>query len=359
MNLNQSLLIRPFLVFFIIQAMQVGVGILYFTKDIAEAAGYQSWIAIIATGLIFHLLIWMIYVLLDDQHSDIVDINRFIFGKYISFIPTILLIIYYILATVSILWVYISVVQIWMFPEIPTIFLSGVLLSIVYYAVSRGFRTLVGLCLFGVVTPSFLLIAAFYLIKYSTLRSIFPLFDTSIYDQIKAIKEMTYSFFGISHLLVFYPFIQEAKKSQKFAHMANAATTLIYLYVAFFTFAFFAEEQIKEVMFPTLTSWKVVNVPFIERFEYVGIAIWLFTILPNITLTFWGASRLMKRQFNVSHRKTLIVVIVIGFIITLLASLNKSMEFLTTIASQYGMYVNYVYIPLLFVIILIKRRMKK
>lgn len=42
--------------------------------------------------------------------------------------------------------------------------------------------------------------------------------------------------------------------------------------------------------------------PFVERFEYIGIANWNLIILPNVCISIWIASRLIKRVFNIRQK---------------------------------------------------------
>src|SRR5690606_31681504 len=120
MNVNPSLLIPPFLVLFVIHAIQIGVGILSFTRKVVEVSDYHAWMAIISTGIFIHLIIWMMYFILNREQTDIVDINKNYFGSIVGFLLTILLTVHFILSATVILLTYIVVVQIWMFPELPT-----------------------------------------------------------------------------------------------------------------------------------------------------------------------------------------------------------------------------------------------
>src|SRR5690606_34719590 len=115
-----------------------------------------------------------------------------------------LLTAYFIVSSTSILLVYILVVQIWVFPELPGWVFSFAMLLVIYYAVLNGFRTIVGLCFIGVIIPSFLFFTGFYLLDYATFRSLLPLFDTTVSAQLLALKEMTFSYLGPESLLIFY-----------------------------------------------------------------------------------------------------------------------------------------------------------
>ncbi len=76
--------ISPFLVFYLIIGMQIGIGILGFQRPIAKDAGYDAWISVLAAGLTVHVIIWMIYKITETAKGDLVQVHEFIFGKTIG-----------------------------------------------------------------------------------------------------------------------------------------------------------------------------------------------------------------------------------------------------------------------------------
>lgn len=64
--------------------MQLGVGVLGFQRIVAKSAEQDAWISIVIAGLGVHVLIWMIYKILDKSGGDVTDVHREIFGKWIG-----------------------------------------------------------------------------------------------------------------------------------------------------------------------------------------------------------------------------------------------------------------------------------
>ncbi|MBG9578716.1 hypothetical protein ABE42_05645, partial [Bacillus thuringiensis] len=60
-GIKAQFLVSSFFAFFLINTMQIGVGALSFQREIAQHAGHDAWIIVILTGVIGHVLIWMIY----------------------------------------------------------------------------------------------------------------------------------------------------------------------------------------------------------------------------------------------------------------------------------------------------------
>ncbi|KMK76663.1 spore gernimation protein GerB [Alkalihalobacillus pseudalcaliphilus] len=354
---NKALLIEPYLVFFLVHSLQAGVGVLGFTRYIAEAAGFQSWIAIIISGLYFHLLIWMIYKIIGNQKKDIIAINKETFGKFIGSFISLMIVFYFVLAGVVVLRTYVEIIQIWIFPDISVPILCLTLSVLAYYIIIQGFRVIVGVSFFSLIIPFFLLFSNFSAFEYAEFQRVLPLFNTNVEEQLLAAKTMTLSFLGPEILLLAYPFIDQAPKSQKFAHLASFYTMALYLIIAFVHFSFYTLGHLQTIIWPTINIWKIVELPFLERFEYIGIATWLIIIIPNITLALWASSRALKEICNVKHIYTLRITGVIILLIALLFHSREAIDQLNNFMSLIGQVFVTIFIPVIFIIVLLKRKM--
>ena len=68
--------VSPYLVLFLVNSIQVGVGVLSFQAEIVKWAGNDAWISIIISGLYINILIWMMYRVLNKEKTDIITINK-------------------------------------------------------------------------------------------------------------------------------------------------------------------------------------------------------------------------------------------------------------------------------------------
>jgi spore germination protein AB len=357
-NIPDRLKISPFFSFYLVQAIQIGVGILGFQRLLAKSVGNDAWISIILGGLGVHVVIWMMYKILGKQEGDITDVHRTLFGKWIGSALSIFLIIYLCLLTITILRSYIEVVQVWVFPGIRVSLFSIVILIIVFYIVNGGLRTVTGIAVLGVVLPGYLLFSLFYPLKYANFINLLPVFDHSAIELLKSSKQITLSILGFETLFFYYPFFKEAKKSQKWAHLGSASTIIIYLAVMVVSIAYFSEEQINRNIWATLTMLKIVQLPFVERIEYVAISSWLFVILPNLCLAMWSASRGVKRVFNRRQRPLLIVLLLLVYLGLCFLKTREQIDMVSNVTSEIGFYLIYGYIPFLFLFSSIFYRMK-
>lgn len=347
-----------FLVFFLIHSIQVGIGILGFQRSVSEKSGNDAWIAVIIGGLVTHIIVFMIYRILENSKGDLIQVHRMLFGKWLGHCLSLLFIFYFLLFSTTILRNYIEVVRVWIFRDMNQWLFSFVFLVLVYYVISGGFRTVVGVAVLGVVIPFYLYILQFAPLKFADFEQLLPVLDHSVSNILLSSKAMTLSLLGFELLLIYYPFIKNPEKSKKWAHLAVAFSTFIYTMFMIFSLVFFSHEQLGKNVWATLSMLKVVQFSFVERIEYIAISSWLFVILPNICIGLWAASRAGKRIFRIKQRHALLLALGIVFLANGLLTTRAETSEINDITSMVGFYIAYVYIPILFLISLLISKWK-
>jgi spore germination protein AB len=354
----ERLQISPFLVLYLIMSMQIGIGVLGYQRIIAEAAGYDAWISVLGAGLSIHIIVWMIYKICGTVEGDIVAANAYVFGKKIGALVSSFFIIYLLIFALAVLRTFIEVIQVWMFPEMSIFWFSFVFLLLSVYIVFGGFRTVTGIAFFCIVLPSYLLLTFGFALRFADFRNLLPIFDHSLKEFATSAFKMSLTYIGFEIPLFFYPFIKDAPKSQKWAHLGVFLTTMIYTLLAIITFMYFSEAQLAKSIWATLEMWKIVTMPFVERFEYIGIANWNLIILPNICIALWGASIILKRAFKLRQRKGVIILAIVCLISILFLDTRAKINFLNDWTGKIGFAVTYVYVPFLFFATMIAKKVK-
>ncbi|MEH7440793.1 GerAB/ArcD/ProY family transporter [Bacillus sp. JJ1122] len=354
----ERLQVSPFLVLYLIMSMQIGIGVLGYQRIIAKAAGYDAWISVLGAGLSIHVIIWMIYKICGTVDGDIVAANAYVFGKKIGNIVSVLFVVYLLVFALAVLRTYIEVIQVWMFPELSIFWYSFCFLLLSVYIVFGGFRTVTGVAFFCIVLPSYLLLTFAFALKFAEFRNLLPIFDHSLKEMATGAFNMSLTYIGFEIPIFFYPFIKDPQKSHKWAHFGVFLTTMIYTILAIITFAYFSEEQLAKSIWATLEMWKIVSMPFVERFEYIGIANWNLIILPNVCIALWSSSIILKRGFKLKQRKGVIILAIICLIAINFFDTRAKINFLNDWTGRIGFTVTYLYIPFLFIATKIAKKVK-
>ncbi|WP_047983376.1 GerAB/ArcD/ProY family transporter [Ornithinibacillus californiensis] len=351
--------ISPFLVFFLVHAVQMGVGVLGFQRTIMKSAGNDAWMAVIAAGILINVIIMVMYLLLNKQQKDLIDIHKDLFGKWIGGFFSLIWIIYWLMIGLVVLRSYIEIVQVWVFPLINIIMFSIIILILVYSTVTGGFRIVTGISFLGVVIPFYIFLTFFFPIEYANFRNLLPIWNHSVQELSVATKDMMLGYLGFSTLLMYYPYIKNPKKSQKWAHLGNVLTLGIYLFILIITIAFFSEKQVGKQIWATLSMWKIVELPFIERIEYIGITSWILIILPNICLAVWAGSKGIQKIFNLNHKKVILFILIILLCSTAVIQGREDIEKINQYISLLGLVLVFIYIPLLTILAFLITKIRK
>ncbi|RJS60207.1 GerAB/ArcD/ProY family transporter [Bacillus sp. PK3_68] len=351
--------VSPYLAFYIVNSMQLGVVALSFERFIAKEAGHDAWISVVIAGFAIGIILWMTYQIVIKGENDITVIHRDLFGKWLGGLLTLLVLAYMILIFVVIMRSYIEVIQVWMFPHLQTWYMGLILSVLVYLYFVGGFRVMVGLCVIGFFMTIPLLLLKIFPLRHAHLSYILPVMEHSPAELLAGAKQMAIIFTGFEIILFCYPFIKQAARSQKWAQLGSAFSTFIYLLAALVSLLYFSEGQLERTIWPTLTLWKIADFPFVERFEYAGIAIWLFVMLPNLCLYMWAVTRGIKQLFSIQQKKSVIPLLFLAICASSLIQTGVQIRHFNTFVDWISFYFIFAYIPFIYFFQLICKKMRR
>ncbi|MHC8514289.1 GerAB/ArcD/ProY family transporter [Sporosarcina sp. ITBMC105] len=357
LHIHPSETFNAFMLFFIIQSAQIGVGIQGFQRVIYQDAKHDAWISVVLAGIATHIIaIFMLKTLQLYDSNDLYGIHQDVYGKWIGNFINILYILFITMSFFAVLRNYTEVVQSWVFPSLSTWFLVASILLIVIYAVTGGLRVIVGISFFSFVFSILFLPLLGFPLKYIEPRNLLPVLEANIGDLLKGVQSMTFTVIGFEILYVIYPFIKEKEHVKKPLHLSLLVTTIIYVGVMLVTLTYFSGEQLAKVIWATLTLFSIVKFPFVERMEYIAICFWMLIILPNLCLFLWAAYRGTIRIVNISIKRFAwlyaFLIFTASFLLTTRNQINWFNEYLGRIA----IYIIFVYPIVLYIIASIKNK---
>ncbi|MEF3305822.1 GerAB/ArcD/ProY family transporter [Paenibacillus sp. GYB003] len=358
-EISGKYMISPYFVMFPLYVSMVGAGIITFQTKLMEHAGYNAWISVVLTGTSIHLILWMMYRLLSSRHDgqEIISLNHTLFGKIAGNVINSAVILYFVFGAFLKLKIYIEIVQVWFFPVMNVLPLSICIALLLYYAVSGGFRSVIGVSAWA---TFFSLVSVFpeVLLSLPFLHplNLLPLLNHSAADMMLASKSMVFEYLGVETLLFLYPFIRTPAKSQKWAHLILILVTCLYLLIIILTFMFFSEGQLRHSIWPTIELIGIYEVPLLQRLEYFFVSLWLLKMVAGIGIYLWGACRGMKTAFRAGQRHSLIVFLIAFVALNNFVADHRTIERVSEWYGAVGFYFIYAYIPFLFVCVLIRRR---
>ncbi|PSJ66232.1 spore gernimation protein [Brevibacillus brevis] len=345
------------LAMFIVHGNQVGIGIAGVQRFIYDRVQQDAWIAVIIAGFMTHVAAWvMLKILRKYNNLDLYDIHQMVFGKWPAKVLNLIFIIYIMGSALTILRGYIEIIQSWMFPEVPSWILNASLLCLAIYGVTGGIRVLAGISFFSVGLTICQLLLMVYPMQYADFNLLQPVFHHDLVELLDGARKMSFSIIGFEIILFIYPFIKEKQLLSRYVHGGLLMTTLLYVVVMLVTLLYFQGEQLKHLIWATLMMMKIVEFPFLERFEFVSISLWMLIMLDNLLLNLWVAMRGVHHIGGFKERKALIGIVIVMFFASNFLETRQSINWITDIFGAVGFYIIFVYPLILYIVILLFRK---
>jgi len=360
MNVNlhpkESLLFNAFLLMFIIHSVQSGVGIVGLPRIIFLDAKHDAWIAVFLAGVLTSVILWsMIMMLKQYDSADLYGIHVDVFGKWLGNFLSIVYMVYLTACFFVIILNYVEIVQVWIFPNLPTWQLVLVLILLAVYAVYGGIRVMVGVSFLSVTGTLWLLLVIFVPLRYTDFTHIFPIMNVDIYHMIKGIKSTTLSIMGFEILMFVYPFVKEKRRALLYVQIGNLFTTLTFTLVTFISVLFFAEDSLSKVIWPVISMLKIVRLPNLERFEFIAVSFWMLVILPNMCFYLWAASKGFSRIIKRTQKMGIWIIASLAFVASFFIKARYQMNLVTDMIAKVGFYAAFCYPVILTIIVYLKK----
>ncbi|MGG7619001.1 GerAB/ArcD/ProY family transporter [Bacillus coreaensis] len=129
--------------------------------------------------------------------------------------------------------------------------------------------------------------------------------------------------------------------------------------VTLISFTYFSIGQLLNSKWPTLEMIKIIELPFVERFEFIVVFSWLAVIISTICLHLWSVCRIYKRLFDIKPRISLVISLGIVLMSTVGIDNYFKLEMVNKFVYAVGFYFVYFYIPSIFVIKIVRNIIKK
>lgn len=304
----------------LILSIQIGMGALALPSDIAKIAGYDGWISILIAGLLCFLITVAIILLCKRfEGISILDINTVLFGRFVSFILNLALLLYLVLAAVSNLAFLASSVGVWFFRITPLWILTLYISIPSIYLAGKGLK---GICRFNfllVFIIPVLLSLVFLNIRYFRITNLLPVGIHGMSNILGALPHTAFSYLGFETLL--FSFVYIKNKQYIIKHTAIGYLTVIFIFTFFFisNIAILGENLIIKRIVPFVGLARMVSVPVLERLDLYYLVIWIAAMLLSINAYMFFVHDTAKKIFHLKSNK--ISLGIISGVIIVLASI--------------------------------------
>lgn len=289
---------------FVIVGSQIATGILSLPRTLSIEAGQHAWMVVILGAILPLISIYLITALYRGfSEPDFVGVSKIIFGRIIGGFLVITFLLCIIFFQGIVIRLFAEITRIFLLPKTPLALILFLILLPVYYAVSKGAKTVARLneILFWILLIDLLVLL--FLIPYGDYTLLMPLGEIDIMGLLKATRQSFYSYAGIEILLVIYVMVNKKEEVMKAAIISQSIVIILYLLVVVVALLIFGPESMRHIMWPVLNLLSVHEITVIERMEIIFLLFWLGVgARPAINLSL-GAAYSFYRLFNLPAEK--------------------------------------------------------
>ncbi|WP_427337804.1 GerAB/ArcD/ProY family transporter [Caloranaerobacter sp. DY30410] len=352
-------------VMFILLTTIIGVGILSLPRNAAQKASTDGWILIILGGItacIFTAVSVKLVKLFTNK--TIVEFGRELVTTPVSNVISIILFIHFVIFSAFEIRIFAEVVKMFLLDDTPTEIIIISMLLVSAYLVRGGIEGLARmaeLILPIVIIPVFLLLLS--LIPDLDFTNLLPLFRTNPLDIIKSVHITFFSFMGYELILLISAYVKDTENLMKF----NILSILIvmFVYIVFFVVSLsrFGENEVKHLLWPTLSLMKTIDLPgaFIENIEGIVMGLWVLSVFASLSPFYYSAALILCKLCRLKEHKYFVLPIMpfIYMLSLALDNIASVYDVMEKITSYLGTSV-VVVIPVVYLIVaLIKKKRKR
>ncbi len=312
---------------FVIVGSQVGIRFLFLPREVSLVAREDAWLAVLIAAIAPIFMIFMIDRLgkrMPDMGFS--QMSQALFGKLLGSCLIIIFVAYIIGFEALIVRIFCEVTKLYLLPKTPLAVVLFMYVFTIVYVASKGARVVGRLneLLFYLLLANFLIL----LIPLSNAdyTNILPV-GTSGWNGISRGTLMAVQYYaGVEILMVLYSLVNKKEEILKAGIIAAVITTGLYVSIVVICELVFGVYGMQKQLFPALILLKVVQIPVVERLEFIFLFFWLgMGARPSINMGF-AASLSLTQMFNIDEKKYLPYTILgVGVVLYILALLPQDL----------------------------------
>lgn len=312
--MNKSDSITSYGLFSTIVVTTIGIGIFSYPRTMAETVGNDGWFVTIIAGLIsFAMLntIWIVVKRNDFNHLSYMVRDRA--GRVGGDLIMLALAVYHLIGISLGMRAFAEVVKMYLLEKTPTEFLLLITILTGAYLIRGGLGNLVKfneVSLMLMFIPMFIILL--FLFNITDFTNLLPVFNNNPENYINGLIGSSFSFGGLSIALMMTPFLRDRREGHKIMRRSITFITLFYVIVVVLTIAVFSKYAAKDLLWPTITMIKSINLQgaFLERWEGVVMALWVIYYFTTFINGFYFTAYITKEVFILGDLKISSLVII-------------------------------------------------
>ncbi|BBH22365.1 germination protein BB [Paenibacillus baekrokdamisoli] len=340
----------------------IGTGILILPRAIAKEVGTpDGWISVILSGLIA-LLAGYIIVKLSQRfpNQTFYQYSQIVVGPLLGKFFGIVMSVYFILCAGYLLRVMGEVIRMFLLEKTPLEVIMIIFLFVATYLTVAGINPIARLV--ELFLPIIIIILIAFIVFSSQsfeLDNMRPVLGDGVMPVLKGTKSSIFTYSGFEVMLVLTAFMKEPQKAVKSAIAGISLVVLLYGLVIVISFGTISVDELKTVIWPTMTVAKDIELPggFFERFESLFTVLWVISMYTAFVLYQYTSSLGLSQIFRKKHQTFVYASLPIIYLVAMFpADLNDVFKFGDILGWTLSLFVAGIMPPCFWLIAKIRRK---
>lgn len=343
----------------------LGVSILTVQQNLTSIANRDAWISMLLGGIVGIIAALLIYYL--SKHNpkhDLPEMTLSLGGSIVGRLLLIPLIAYVFLDAGVTIRVFAQALKMFLLDRTPVSVICLIMIIVLISVASKGIDVVAGAI--DILFP-FFITALIFLIALSFTQSdimnVRPVLYENTINVIKGILPAYGTLIGYGSIAYIMKYVKEPKKVLKWFLLGFGISIILYILLTLVAILIFGSQETQQLMFPTLFLSKSVQLggTFLERLEAFMVVIWIPAVFTSVGIFTFASVRNFSVLFSIKPRyhKYVAYAHIPLLFFTALYSKNElhALEYMRII-DYLGIFLGIVFVPLLVVLTLIRKRRK-
>ncbi|MBO8172901.1 MAG: endospore germination permease [Bacillaceae bacterium] len=314
--------------FFLFMTLPI-VGHVIILSILWDIAGRDAWISVfLATpfGLLAAYLTWKLINL--QQDCPLPELSRYLWGPILGQIfNSIWFFYFFVMAMITVISLF-DMFHSGFYPETPMWFLGFTLIVLVIYSLMKGIKVIAWVA--GLLTLIIMISGHSITVLLSPQREwrhLLPILENGWYPPMMG-AILLIAVWSEFLALTVLSFRKSHSRSLLYLLLIGAfANTIMMLSVAAGTVAVFGFEHVDNMLYPVLSSVRMVTLGFIDRFDVYGLSLMLFGCFVRTALFLYAAIETLPKRLVQNYRNWVTLGAGIVLFITSLFSYTNKLEY--------------------------------
>lgn len=297
---NDKYRLSSFQLFALILGVVVGGGLVNIPADLALVVEHEGWISVLMAGAFTFIIIQLgLSINKDYPDKNILEISEYILGKYPGKILNGLLTLYFILIAGISVRVALNLILTWSLPKTPIEVLIIFYLFNAAYLGRNGLQSVARFSEVIVIMLLPILLLVFLPFREWNFIELQPFAKQSISTYFAGAAQSFYSFLGFEIIFLVYPYVRRShKRIQLVSSISLGYIIFGYFSMVLFATASFGAERLKGMLYTIINYSQAINLPVIERVDFLLIFFWTFALFHTTALLYYMGTFSLRHVFS-------------------------------------------------------------